>query len=151
MTELKMQRVDVLPPCPHCGSCNVVKNGIKQKNKQKVYCKDCGRTFMARISQDTRHAPANVKPELQPTAQPQPQPAQVDMVNEPPHYKQGKIQCWDAVDSAITGLEGPVAADTAKAIEYIWRHPHKGKPIEDLHKAEVYIGRLIARYKGETE
>lgn len=142
MTNLKMTRVDMLPACPNCGSSDVVKNGFF-KSAQYLLCKACNKHFKAKITLDTRRTAADIAPS------PAPEPVPADMVKEPPHYKKGKIQCWDAVDSAITGLNGPTAADTAKAIEYIWRHPHKGKPVEDLEKANVYINRLIARYKGE--
>jgi Protein of unknwon function (DUF3310) len=72
---------------------------------------------------------------------------QPDLINHPPHYNMGPISCWDATDVAIAGLTGGFAADMAKIIEYFWRHPHKGRPIEDMDKGLVYLYRLIERWK----
>ena len=33
------------------------------------------------------------------------------------------------------------------AVKYIWRHEHKGKPIEDLEKAIWFLNRLKAQYE----
>ena len=34
------------PPCPSCGSSNILKNGSIHNKKQKYLCKDCGRQFV---------------------------------------------------------------------------------------------------------
>ena len=36
-----------LPPCPDCGSSNIVKNGKIHNGKQNHRCKDCLRQFVA--------------------------------------------------------------------------------------------------------
>ncbi len=64
-----------------------------------------------------------------------------DMVNQPPHYNQDKIECIDAIESATNGgfefyLQGVI-------IKYLWRYRYKGKPVEDLRKAEWYLQKLI--------
>ena len=35
-----------------------------------------------------------------------------DMINKPPHYNQGGIECIDAIAAAVTGLEGMEAVCT---------------------------------------
>ena len=60
-----------------------------------------------------------------------------DMVNKPPHYTQGKIEVVDFIlDQKFGYLDGQV-------IKYLCRYRHKGKPLEDLKKAEFYLKRLI--------
>ena len=64
------------------------------------------------------------------------------MVNHPPHYTVGKVECIDALEAATTGLQGIEAVCTANAIKYLWRWKHKNG-VTDLHKAQWYIDRLI--------
>lgn len=70
-----------------------------------------------------------------------------DMVNHPAHYTQGKIEALDAIKAALGPgykyyLQGAI-------IKYMWRYEHKGKPDEDLAKAQFYLARL--QYEiGET-
>ena len=67
-----------------------------------------------------------------------------DPVNHPSHYTQGGIECIDALTAMVTGYEDPNdAALTWQVGKYIWRHPFKSKPIEDLKKARFYLDRLI--------
>lgn len=66
----------------------------------------------------------------------------IDMVNHPTHYTGGKIECIDALESAVTDLIGIEAVCTANAIKYLWRWKHKnGK--QDLQKSIWYINKLI--------
>ena len=65
-----------------------------------------------------------------------------DPVN-PSHYKQGEIECIDALAAATADLKGIDAVCTANAIKYLWRWKQKGG-IEDLRKARWYIDKLIA-------
>ena len=51
-------------------------------------------------------------------------------------------ECIDAVDAAISDLEGVEAHYTASAIQYLWRWKSKGG-VEDLQKAQWYVSRLI--------
>lgn len=64
-----------------------------------------------------------------------------DPVNHPKHY-QGKVECIDAIESAIEGLEGIEAMCTGNAIKYLFRWKKKGG-IEDLRKAIWYIQKMI--------
>lgn len=67
-----------------------------------------------------------------------------DPVNHPSHYTQGGIECIDALTSMITSFDDPEdAALSWQIVKYVWRHPHKGNPGEDLRKARFYLTRLI--------
>ena len=60
-----------------------------------------------------------------------------DMVNNPPHYTTGKIEVIDFIEDQRFGyLSGQV-------VKYVSRYRHKGKPVEDLQKAQFYLARLI--------
>jgi len=68
---------------------------------------------------------------------------QEDLVNSPPHYNKGGVECIDAIESATNSgfeyyLQGVI-------IKYLWRYRYKGKPVEDLRKAEWYLQKLIER------
>jgi hypothetical protein len=69
-----------------------------------------------------------------------------DMVNHPPHYTQGGIECIDAIKAATEGLNGFEGYCTGNAIKYLWRWKHKNG-VEDLKKAHWYIKKLAV----ETE
>ena len=64
-----------------------------------------------------------------------------DKIN-PYHYKQGKVECIDALEAATINLTGIDAVCTANAIKYLWRWKEKNG-IEDLRKAQWYINRLL--------
>jgi len=65
-----------------------------------------------------------------------------DMVNQPPHYTQGGVECIDAIRAAVTGKPPYEAWLTGQIIKYVWRYNFKnGK--EDLEKADFYLKRLI--------
>jgi hypothetical protein len=64
-----------------------------------------------------------------------------DNIN-PNHYRQGKIECIDALEAATTNLMGLDAVCTANAIKYLWRWKEKGG-VEDLKKSIWYINKLI--------
>ncbi|NBW35166.1 MAG: DUF3310 domain-containing protein [Cytophagia bacterium] len=65
-----------------------------------------------------------------------------DNVN-PSHYKQGKVECIDAIESATIHKQGLMAVCTGNIIKYVWRCEEKGG-LEDLKKAKWYLDRLIA-------
>ena len=66
----------------------------------------------------------------------------IDMVNTPPHYSFGNIECIEAIEEVVKGLVGMEAMCTGNAIKYLWRWKHKNG-VEDLKKAKWYIERLI--------
>ena len=63
----------------------------------------------------------------------------VDMVNRPPHYTQGGIECIEAIEAALTPDEFRGYCKGA-ALKYIWRERHKGGD-ESLRKAVWYMSR----------
>ena len=65
-----------------------------------------------------------------------------DPVDSPPHYNQGDIECIDAIAAAL----GPNFKYYCQgnAMKYLWRHEYKGKPDEDLKKAQWYLSRMTS-------
>lgn len=63
-----------------------------------------------------------------------------DVVNFPPHYRQGDIECIDAIKAALTEEEFRGYCK-GNALKYIWREKHKGGT-ESLLKADWYIAKL---------
>ena len=65
-----------------------------------------------------------------------------DSVKHPSHYTAGKIECIEAIKESMTKEEyrGYLKGQVMK---YIWRYQHKGKPLEDLQKAQQYLEWLI--------
>ena len=63
-------------------------------------------------------------------------PLAVDWVKAPPHYKQGGIECIDAIRAAL-GHDGFIAFCRGNVIKYQWRADHKHGG-EDLKKAAWY-------------
>lgn len=64
-----------------------------------------------------------------------------DVVNSPEHYRQGGIECIEAIEASMTREEfkGYLRGSVLK---YLWRYQHKGKPVEDLRKASWFLDRL---------
>ena len=67
---------------------------------------------------------------------------ELSKVDHPAHYNAGNIECIDAIEEAVKGLDGKEAFATGNAIKYLWRWKRKGGK-EDLKKAVWYINRLI--------
>lgn len=64
-----------------------------------------------------------------------------DMVNHPPHYTSGDIECIDAIQSALTPEEFRGYCK-GNALKYVWRERRKGHG-EDIRKAEWYLRKLV--------
>lgn len=64
-----------------------------------------------------------------------------DMVNHPPHYTAGGIECIAAIRSALTADEFRGHCK-ANAIKYIWRSNHKGGD-ESIRKAIWYLTEML--------
>ena len=64
----------------------------------------------------------------------------VDMVNSPPHYNDGGIECIEAIESSMSeeAFRGYLKGNMLK---YLWRYEHKGGK-EDLDKANWYLTKL---------
>lgn len=71
----------------------------------------------------------------------------VDVVNKPAHYRQGGVECIEAIEASMSREEfqGYLKGNLQK---YIWRYRHKNG-IEDLRKARWYLDRLIASVEAE--
>ena len=67
---------------------------------------------------------------------------EADEVNRPAHYTASKIECIDAIDCAISGLDGREAFYSGQVLKYMWRWKLKGG-VKDLKKAKWYLERLI--------
>ena len=71
-----------------------------------------------------------------------------DPVN-PEHYRQGGIECIDAIEAALTPEEFQGYCK-GNAMKYIWRAGEKGSEIQDLKKAIWYLECEINRIQGAT-
>lgn len=69
------------------------------------------------------------------------------IINEAPtnpdHYKKGKIECWDAIESATVGKQGIEAYYVGNIFKYLWRYENKGG-VTDIEKAQVYLNKLLS-------
>lgn len=65
-----------------------------------------------------------------------------DMVNRPEHYRQGSVECIEAIESSMSREEfqGYLKGSIEK---YVWRYRHKNG-VEDLRKARWFLDRLIS-------
>ena len=66
-----------------------------------------------------------------------------DSVNQPEHYRQGEIECIDAIEAALTPEEFRGYCK-GNILKYVWRERHKAGA-ESLAKAEWYLRRLLAK------
>lgn len=71
-----------------------------------------------------------------------------DNVNAPTHYRQGEIECIDAIQSAVVGASPMEAVFVANIFKYVWRYRIKNG-IEDLKKARWYLDALIKKVEGQ--
>lgn len=69
-------------------------------------------------------------------------PAPVDVVNNPPHYTFGEIECIDAIKAAL-GKEQFIGYLRGACMKYIWRLGHKDSSLEQAKKTRWYVERLI--------
>lgn len=65
----------------------------------------------------------------------------IDMVNFPPHYTEGKVECIDAMESSMSA-ESFKGFLKGQVLKYLWRYEKKNNPLEDLEKASWYLNRL---------
>jgi len=68
------------------------------------------------------------------------QASPVDMVNSPPHYNQGKVECIEAIRAALTADEFRGFCK-GNAMKYVFRERLKGG-MEDIKKAEWYLAKM---------
>lgn len=67
---------------------------------------------------------------------------EIDMVNQPPHYTQGKFETIDVIEDVVQHLDGVNAVLVGHILRYVIRFPFKNG-VEDLRKAQFYLDRLI--------
>ena len=65
----------------------------------------------------------------------------VDMVNNPPHYTQGGIECIDAMEAAY-GTEAVIMFCMCNAFKYQWRFNNKNGE-EDILKCQWYQNKMV--------
>ena len=76
------------------------------------------------------------------------QQCSADRVLHPPHYTQGGVECIEGIKAAL-GDEFPAYCQ-GNVLKYVWRWNHKGG-VEDLRKAQVYLGWMIEAAEGKAE
>ena len=64
-----------------------------------------------------------------------------DPVEKPFHYNTGEIECIDYIKQVL-GAEGFIAYCQGNMIKYQHRHRYKGKPKEDMDKADWYMQKM---------
>ena len=64
-----------------------------------------------------------------------------DMVNHPPHYTKGDVECIEAIKASMTSEEY-IGFLKGQVIKYVWRFEDKWDAVEDLKKAEFYLDKL---------
>lgn len=74
---------------------------------------------------------------------------EMDVVNHPEHYNQGKVECIDAIESATVNKSGLEAVCVGNVIKYLWRYESKNG-MEDVLKAQWYLNKLIECMNGDT-
>lgn len=65
-----------------------------------------------------------------------------DQVNSPSHYTQGNRETIEVIKDYMTNDEF-AGYLKGNIIKYVGRFKFKGKPVQDLQKAEWYLERLI--------
>ena len=68
-----------------------------------------------------------------------------DLVNHPPHYNNGKIECIEAIEAMLTHEEF-VGYLRGNSLKYRWRFRYKNG-IQDLEKAEWYEKKIDESFK----
>jgi len=69
-----------------------------------------------------------------------------DVVNHPPHYNNGDIECIEAIEAMLTPEEF-IGYLRGNSLKYRWRFRYKKQPVEDMMKARWYEERLLQFYK----
>ena len=75
---------------------------------------------------------------------------QEDVVAKPYHYNTGNIECIEAIEESMSefAFKGYLKGNCMK---YLWRYDYKGKPVEDLQKAQWYLARLLKEVVFDNE
>ena len=73
-----------------------------------------------------------------------------DPVRDPNHYTKGEVECIDAMKAAMSP-EAFCGFCKGNVLKYIWRYETKGAGLQDLQKAQVYLGWLIDMYGSQEQ
>ena len=73
-----------------------------------------------------------------------------DVVNNPNHYNNGSIECIEGIQASMS-TEEFAGYLKGNCMKYLWRYNYKGKPVEDLQKAQWYLAELIKELVFEDE
>lgn len=65
----------------------------------------------------------------------------MDAVNSPSHYNQGKVECIDAIEAALS-IDEYIGFLKGQQLKYVWRSGHKMDAKQDLAKAAWYNKRM---------
>lgn len=68
-----------------------------------------------------------------------------DLINHPPHYTHGGIECIDVIEAWELDYH------LGSALKYLCRAGHKDDKVTDLRKAVWYIERCILESKRERK
>jgi len=68
----------------------------------------------------------------------------------PNHYKQGRIECIDALESATINKKGIEAVCVANVIKYLWRYEEKNG-LEDVKKCQWYLNRVLEHLENKSD
>ena len=69
-----------------------------------------------------------------------------DLVNHPPHYTVGNIDCIDYLKDRMNSVAF-IGFLEGNAKKYLHRYNYKGQRISDLQKAQYYLNKLIETIK----
>ena len=70
-----------------------------------------------------------------------------DAVNKPFHYNHTDgIECIDYIKQVL-GLDGFIAYCHGNFVKYQHRYRKKGKPVEDMEKAQWYLNKMVEALK----
>tara|TARA_Y100001937_G_C6990074_1_gene271673 strand:- start:242 stop:631 length:390 start_codon:yes stop_codon:yes gene_type:complete len=70
-----------------------------------------------------------------------------DPVNKPPHYTlDDGIECIDYMRQVL-GLQGFIDLCHGNLIKYQHRYKYKGKPVQDMEKAQYYLNKMVDALK----
>ena len=69
------------------------------------------------------------------------------MVNQPPHYNQGGIECIDGIEASMR-KEAFAGYCKGNVMKYLWRYEYKNK-VEDLKKAQWYLADSLSRRRSK--
>lgn len=72
-----------------------------------------------------------------------PNAAKEDLINKPNHYRTGKVECIDCIESVVSLYSGEFAFLAGQVVKYLYRANSKGTFTQDLKKAQYYMNRLV--------